>query len=45
MIFNKKEEQAFANSLANFCHAYGKTLPTRWQNFAKGLKNVGKIVF
>ncbi|RGL12973.1 hypothetical protein DXC80_11545 [Bacteroides uniformis] len=22
--------------LANFCHAYGKVLPTRWQSLANG---------
>ncbi|KAA4751856.1 hypothetical protein F3B47_24030 [Bacteroides fragilis] len=28
--------QQVVTALANFCHAYGKVLPTRWQSLANG---------
>lgn len=47
LFLSAKETMFFflASLLARLCLSIGKTLPTRWQNFAKGLKNVGKIVF
>lgn len=40
LIIREKFCQDIAIGLAKLCHAYGKSLPTRWQSLANGKANL-----